>query len=231
MGGHFHLQKIFLTDPGIKLTSLESPACAGEFFTTAWYTDLVLNCPHTGNNMASIQICYPNFTRGFPGGSDSKDSACNVGDLRSFPWLGRSPRGEHGNPLQYSCLENPHGQRSLASSSPWGHRKSDMTERLSTAQFYWNQESSPGHCGLSVAKAHPISVLQSLYTVAGTDAGLCSPMLCARLLIANPLSDCQSKKNHPCAQTPSCSPNGQVPCIEKKGFSVHPVELWAIWAP
>ena len=35
---------------------------------------------------------------------------------------------KHGNPLQYSCLENPHGQRSLAGSSPWGHKESDMTE-------------------------------------------------------------------------------------------------------
>ena len=48
------------------------------------------------------------------GGSDSKESACSVGDLGSIPGLGRSPGGRHGNPLQYSCLENPHGQRSLA---------------------------------------------------------------------------------------------------------------------
>ena len=34
----------------------------------------------------------------------------------------------HGNPLQYPCLENPHGQRSLAGYRPWGRRKSDMTE-------------------------------------------------------------------------------------------------------
>ena len=40
-------------------------------------------------------------------------SPCNAGDLGSIPGLGRSPGGEHGNPLQYSCLENPHGQRSL----------------------------------------------------------------------------------------------------------------------
>ena len=40
----------------------------------------------------------------------------------------------HGNPLQYSCLENPHGQRSPVGYSPWGHKESDMTERLSTAQ-------------------------------------------------------------------------------------------------
>ena len=41
-----------------------------------------------------------------PGGSDSKESACNAGDLGSIPELGRSPGGGHGNPLQYSCLEN-----------------------------------------------------------------------------------------------------------------------------
>ena len=44
---------------------------------------------------------------GFLGGSDSKESACDVGDLGSIPGLGRSPGGEHGNPLQYPCQENP----------------------------------------------------------------------------------------------------------------------------
>ena len=67
-------------------------------------------------------------------GSDGKESTCNAGDLGSIPGLGRSPGGGHGNPLQYSCLENPHGQRSLAGCSPWVHKESDMTERLSTAQ-------------------------------------------------------------------------------------------------
>ena len=43
---------------------------------------------------------------GFPGGSVSKESACNVGDLGSIPGLGRSPGGGQGNPSQYSCLEN-----------------------------------------------------------------------------------------------------------------------------
>ena len=46
-------------------------------------------------------------SRGFAGGSDSKESACHVGDLGSIPGLGRSPGGGHGNPLQYSCLGNP----------------------------------------------------------------------------------------------------------------------------
>ena len=58
----------------------------------------------------------------FPGGSDDKESSCNMGDLGSIPGLERSTGGEHGNTLQYSCLENPHGQRSLAGYSPWGHR-------------------------------------------------------------------------------------------------------------
>ena len=44
---------------------------------------------------------------GFPGGSDCKESACNAGDLGMIPGLGRSPGGRHGNPLWYSCLENP----------------------------------------------------------------------------------------------------------------------------
>ena len=46
---------------------------------------------------------------GFPGGSDSKESACNVGDLGSIPRLGRVPGGGPDDPLHYSCLENPHG--------------------------------------------------------------------------------------------------------------------------
>ena len=66
---------------------------------------------------------------GFPGGSDGKESACNAGDLSSISGLGRSPGGGHGNPLQCSGLENPHGQRSLAGYSPWGCKESDMTEQ------------------------------------------------------------------------------------------------------
>ena len=42
-----------------------------------------------------------------PGGSDGKESSCNAGDLGLIPGLGRSPGVGYGNPLQYSCLENP----------------------------------------------------------------------------------------------------------------------------
>ena len=59
---------------------------------------------------------------GFPGGSEGRESACNVGNLGSVPGLGRFPGGGCGNPFQYSFLENPHGQRSLANYSPWGRR-------------------------------------------------------------------------------------------------------------
>ena len=71
---------------------------------------------------------------GFPGGSDGKESTCNVEDLGFIPGFGRSFGGGHGNPLQYSCLKNPYGQRNLVGSSPWSHKESDMTEQLSTAQ-------------------------------------------------------------------------------------------------
>jgi len=52
-----------------------------------------------------------NLFWGLPGGSDGKESACSAGDLGSIPGLGRSPGQGNGNLLQYSCLENPHGQR------------------------------------------------------------------------------------------------------------------------
>ena len=68
---------------------------------------------------------------GLPWWPSGKESACSAGDLGLIPGLGRSPRGGHGNSLQYSCLENPHGQRSLAGYSAWGHKESDTTEQLS----------------------------------------------------------------------------------------------------
>ena len=87
-------------------------------------------------------------------GSDRKESACNVRDLGSIPGLGRSPGGGHGNPLQYSCPGESHGQRSLVGYSPWGRKELDMTERLSTVhcdliyllpseQAYWKQKLYP----------------------------------------------------------------------------------------
>ena len=65
------------------------------------------------------------------GGSDGKESTCNAGNPETWVLpLGWEdfPGGGHGNPLQYSCLENPHGQRSLAGYSTGGCKESDMTE-------------------------------------------------------------------------------------------------------
>ena len=73
---------------------------------------------------------------GFPHSSVGKSSACNAGDPGSIPGSGRSPGEGIGYPLQYSCLENPHGGRSLVGYSPWGFKESNTTELLSTAQHY-----------------------------------------------------------------------------------------------
>ena len=70
--------------------------------------------------------------RGLPGGSDHKEFACNVGNLGSIPRLGRSPGRGHGNPLQYSCLENP-----MDRAAWWGtvHRVAKSWTQLSDFTF------------------------------------------------------------------------------------------------
>ena len=60
-----------------------------------------------------------------------KNLPADAGDIRDaglIPGLGRSPGGGRGNPLQYSFLEDPLGQRSLVGYSPWGHKELDTTE-------------------------------------------------------------------------------------------------------
>ena len=64
----------------------------------------------------------------FPGGSDSKESACNVGDPGSMPGLERCPGEENGNPLQYSCLGNPMDREVLQALS---HRVAKSWTQLS----------------------------------------------------------------------------------------------------
>ena len=67
---------------------------------------------------------YP-ITLAFLGGSGKEASAYNAGDPGSIPGLGRSPGEGSGNPLQYSCLENP-----MVGYNPWGRKESDTTEQL-----------------------------------------------------------------------------------------------------
>ena len=66
---------------------------------------------------------------GFPGGSDGKESACNVGNLGSIPGLGRSP-GEGNVNLAIFLPGKSHAERSLAGYSAWGHKESDITKQL-----------------------------------------------------------------------------------------------------
>ena len=68
------------------------------------------------------------YYEGFPGGASGKEPTGDIRDAGSTLGLGRSP--EEGNALHYSCLENPHGQRSLAGYSPWGPKELDMTEAI-----------------------------------------------------------------------------------------------------
>ena len=82
----------------------------------------------------ALSIATKSNIVGFHVSSAGKESACKAGDPSSIPGLGGYPGEGRGNSLQDSCLENPHGQRSLAGYSPWGRKESDVTEQLSTAQ-------------------------------------------------------------------------------------------------
>ena len=102
----------------------------------------------------------------FPDGSDSKESACNAGSITNAgfnPWVGKIP----WSPLQYSCLENLHGQRSLAGYSPWGFKELNMTEQLST-------ECRP----LQSETPEP----SSTYQWAGTSLGTSLPRPCPQVV-------------------------------------------------
>ena len=78
---------------------------------------------------SSNKLAY-NMHKGFPGGSDGKESTCDEGDLGSIPGLGRSPGEKKGYPLQYSRLEN-------SVDCPWGGKELDTTEWLSLHFHLW----------------------------------------------------------------------------------------------
>ena len=130
---------------------------------------------------------------GFPAGSVGKESTCNVGDLRLIPGLGRPTGGGHGSPLQYSCLENPHGQRSLAGCSPLGKKDLDVTKNstalllcsvmnLSSVQFSSVTQScltlcdpmaySPWNSPGQNTGVGSLSLLQGIFPTQGSNAGL-----------------------------------------------------------
>ena len=82
----------------------------------------------------SVSFLFSSFIMmflGFPGGSDGKESACKARDLSSIPGLGRFPWRRSWQPTPVFLPGDSHGQKSLVSYSPWGHRESHMTEHLS----------------------------------------------------------------------------------------------------
>ena len=78
---------------------------------------------------------------GFPGGSEVKASAYNAGDLGSIPGSGRSPGEGHGNPLQYSCLENPEELGGLQSTGSQ-RQKSSISRILEWVAMSFSRGSS-----------------------------------------------------------------------------------------
>ena len=98
------------------------------FFNTAFVPFVCLIFQWKEFNLEAVDI---DQRWGFPGGSVVEESACNADQI---PGSGRSPGGGHGNSLQYSCLENPHGQRSLAGCGPWSRTELDTTEAAKQQQ-------------------------------------------------------------------------------------------------
>ena len=81
--------------------------------------------------MYAISILDTVLSRGFPGGSDGKESACNAGDPGFIPGLRRSPGEGHGNPLQYSSLEKPMDRGAWQATVHRAHRIQDSTRKQS----------------------------------------------------------------------------------------------------
>ena len=93
-------------------------------------------------------IATPVFV-GFPGSSDDKRISLQCRRPGFNPWVGKILGGGHGNPVQYSCLENPHGQRSLAGYSPRDRKELDTTEWLSIHMSIINIRTYKGSVGYS----------------------------------------------------------------------------------
>ena len=96
------------------------------FFPPLLLREIVLTC-HLSYSLACSR------TPSFPYGSDGKEFACNMGDLGLIPELGRSPGGGHGNPLQYSCLENSMDKRAWWAAD---HRGSKSWTQLSNQAWH-----------------------------------------------------------------------------------------------
>ena len=83
-------------------------------------------------------LLHTHYVMGFPGGASGKEPPCQSrrhNRCRFDPWVRKIPWRGHGNPLQYSCLENAYGQRGLLGCSSEGLSESDMTEGTKEQQL------------------------------------------------------------------------------------------------
>ena len=100
----------------LQCTCLENPMDGG-----AWWA-AVYGVAQSQTRLMQLS----SSSRGFPGSSDGKESACQCRRPGFNPWVKKIPGERNGNPLQYSCLENPHGKRNLAGYNPWSYQRAGL---------------------------------------------------------------------------------------------------------
>ena len=91
---------------------------------------------YTRVHLSEIKVCSV---------EKKKESACNAGDAGNTGWipeLQTSPRGGNGNPLEYSCLENPMNRRAQWTTVPYGHKESNTTEHAHTPDMQTASDSA-----------------------------------------------------------------------------------------
>ena len=91
-----------------------------------------------GGRGLTLKSCVSQLIEGFPSGSDGKESTCNVGDLSYTPGSGKSSGGWYINPLLFSGLKNPHGQRSLAGYTVHEVTKTEWLSTSTMERKVWN---------------------------------------------------------------------------------------------
>ena len=103
---------------------------------------------------------------GFPGDASGKEPICHEGDIRdanSIPWLRRSPGGRHGNPLHYSCLENPRDRGAWWLTEHRVAKDQTGLKQLSTYDLYYVEISSLYTHTLRVFVINKCWIFQNLY--------------------------------------------------------------------
>ena len=105
----------------LQYSCLENPRDGG-----AWWA-AIYGVTQSWTRLKRLSSSSSSKDKSFPGGSDSKESACNAGNLGSIPRLGRSPGEGNGNPVQYSSLENPMNRRAWWATVYGITKDSDMT--------------------------------------------------------------------------------------------------------